>query len=96
MTKYFDKRHAGDAAYMALTSAGVRELRRAAGADEVTKTALAGQIGMSRQTLAGRFKTGDMKLSEFTAAALALNRKPSELLAAAESTIPALAENEVE
>lgn len=73
-----------------LTAATVLGLRRAAGADEVTKTALAGQIGMSRQTLAERFKAGDMKLSEFAAAALALNRKPSELLAAAENTIPAL------
>lgn len=56
------------------------ELRRAAGADEVTKTELANRIGVSRQTVSKRFRCGDMKLSEFVASAMSLNKNPAELL----------------
>lgn len=66
-----------------LATAAVRELRRAAGADEVSKTALAGRLGISRQTMSKRFQHGDMKLSEFFSAALSMNRNPGDLLATA-------------
>ena len=62
----------------------IRQLRRAMGAEEITKTALAPKLGVSRQTLSGRFSDGDMKLSEFVAASIAAGRKPSDLIATAE------------
>ncbi|NEG95978.1 hypothetical protein GFD17_04230 [Bifidobacterium sp. SMB2] len=72
-----------------LATATVRELRRAAGADEVSKTALAGRLGISRQTMSKRFQQGDMKLSEFFDAALSMNRDPGDILAAATATLNA-------
>ena len=70
-----------------LAASSVLHLRRAAGADEVSKTELAGRVGMSRQTMSARLNRGDMKLSEFTAAALALGLRPGDLMAAAEDAI---------
>lgn len=83
MSTNFDKQLSGDL----ITAAGVRELRRAAGANEVPKTTLAGRIGVSRQTITERFKQGDMKLSEFVACSLSLGSRPSELLAKAEQSV---------
>lgn len=81
-----------------VAAAGVRNLRRAAAGDEVSKTALADRLGMRRQTLATHFSRGDMKLSEFTSAALSLGRRPSDLLAEIDGSVsfPALAGKGVE
>ena len=73
----------------ALAASSVLNLRRAAGADEVSKTDLAGRVGMSRQTMSARLNLGDMKLSEFIAASLALGRRPSDLMDAAEDALDA-------
>ncbi|KFI50053.1 hypothetical protein BBIA_2186 [Bifidobacterium biavatii DSM 23969] len=82
MSTNFDTRLNGER----LTVASVKELKRAAGADAVTNTELTVPLGLSRQTISDRFASGDMKLSEFVAAALYLKRKPSELMALAEES----------
>ncbi|RSX52683.1 hypothetical protein D2E23_0411 [Bifidobacterium callimiconis] len=80
-----------------IAAAGVRSIRRAAAGDEIPKKVLAVRLGMHRQTLSTRLSRGDMKLSEFVSAALAVGERPSDLLATAEDAadLPALADKEV-
>lgn len=63
-----------------VTSAAIEKLRREALASEVTETRLAPQLGMTRQTLASRYKAGNMKLSEFVAAAYIIGVDPAAIL----------------
>lgn len=61
--------------------AAVDGLRRAAKANDLTKTRMAAAIGVSRPTLDARLESGDMKLTEFLHLAVAAKQKPSEALA---------------
>ena len=61
----------------------IDKLRRAALAEKITETSLAPKLGMTRQTLAIRYKKGDMKLSEFIAAAHIIGTNPINLLTSA-------------
>lgn len=61
-------------------SAAIDKLRRESRAAEITETRLAPQLGMTRQTLANRYKAGDMKLSEFISAAHIIGISPIAIL----------------
>ena len=91
MSKNFDTDIELVAASREVAAAAVASVRRAAAGDEVSKTELARRLGMGRQTISSHFGKGDMSLSEFIAASLALGRRPSDLLADAEGSAPALA-----
>ena len=60
------------------SGAAVDGLRRAAKANDLTKTRMAEAIGVSRPNLDSRLESGDMKLTEFLHLAVAAKKKPSE------------------
>ena len=62
------------------SGAAVDGLRRAAKANDLTKTRMAEAIGVSRPTLDSRLESGDMKLTEFLHLAVAAKKKPSEAM----------------
>ncbi|MFC2626315.1 MAG: hypothetical protein ACFNZJ_04175 [Parascardovia denticolens] len=66
-----------------VTATAIDKLRREALAAEITETNLAPKLGMTRQTLASKYKKGDMKLSEFIAAAHLIGTNPINILTSA-------------
>ena len=63
-----------------VAATAVKSLRVKALLDEVPKTAIAEQIGVSRATVARRFKYDDIPLSAFISTAQAIDADPVEVL----------------
>lgn len=64
-------------------ASAVKSLRIKALLDEVPKNKIARELGVSRPTVAKRFKGDDMKLSEFIQTARILGADPVQVLDAA-------------
>ncbi|WP_172147200.1 hypothetical protein [Bifidobacterium panos] len=66
-----------------VTSSAVKSLRAKALLDEVPKTQIAEDLGVTRQTVARRLKANDMMLSDFISTAEAVGADPVDVLAEA-------------
>lgn len=66
-----------------VTSSAVKSLRAKALLDEVPKTQIAEDLGVTRQTVARRLKSNDMMLSDFISTAEAIGADPVDVLAEA-------------
>ena len=66
-----------------VTSSAVKSLRAKALLDEVPKTQIAEDLGVTRQTVARRLKANDMMLSDFISTAEAIGADPVDVLAEA-------------
>lgn len=64
-------------------ASAVNSLRVKALLDEVPKTYIASQVGLSRESVRKHLKSDDMYLSEFINIALAINADPVRILAEA-------------
>lgn len=63
-----------------IAASAVKSLRVKALLDEVPKTRIARELGVSRPTVAKRLKGDDMSLSEFIKTAQILNADPVQVL----------------
>lgn len=61
-------------------ASAIRSLRVKALLNEVPKTEIAKEVGLSRQTAAKRLKSTDMRLSEFIAIAEMLGENPGQVI----------------
>ena len=61
-------------------ASAIRSLRVKALLDEVPKTEIAKEVGLSRQTAAKRLKSTDMRLSEVIAIAEMLGENPGQVI----------------
>ena len=64
-----------------MTASAVKSLRDHSLLDEVPKTEIAKKTGVDRNTVAHRFRAGDMPLSAFIGTSLAIGLDPSKIIA---------------